>query len=164
MGRALIDNGYGLVTGGLNGVMEAACEGARSSPAWSHGKIIGLLPGSDPGAANPFVDIAIPTGLEVARNILVARSDALIAIGGGAGTLSEMALAWQLKRLVIAFRVEGWSGKLADTRLDERIRYRNMNDDRVFGVDAPKEAITILRERLDGYPAGDVRVGSPTPS
>jgi uncharacterized protein (TIGR00725 family) len=70
--------------------MEAACRGAKAAG----GTTIGILPGSDRRAANEFVDVAIPTGLGEARNALVVRAaDALIAVGGGYGTLSEIALA-----------------------------------------------------------------------
>ena len=70
--------------------MEAVCRGAKGAG----GTTIGVLPGTDRSAANPFVDVAIPTGLGEARNALVVRAaDALIAIGGGYGTLSEIALA-----------------------------------------------------------------------
>jgi uncharacterized protein (TIGR00725 family) len=78
------------MTGGLGGVMEAASRGARKGG----GTTIGLLPGADRSAANRYVDIAIPTGLGEARNALVVRAaDAVIAIGGAYGTLSEIALA-----------------------------------------------------------------------
>lgn len=70
--------------------MEAACRGAKQAG----GTTIGILPGTDRSAANPFVDVAIPTGLGEARNALVVRAaDALIAIGGAYGTLSEIAFA-----------------------------------------------------------------------
>jgi uncharacterized protein (TIGR00725 family) len=73
-----------VVTGGLGGVMEAACRGAREAG----GTTIGVLPGSDRSAANPYVDVAMPTGLGEARNALVVRAaDALVAIGGAYGTL-----------------------------------------------------------------------------
>jgi len=79
-----------VVCGGLGGVMEAACRGAKEAGATT----VGILPGADRSAANPFVDVAIPTGLGEARNALVVRAaDALIAVGGAYGTLSEIALA-----------------------------------------------------------------------
>jgi uncharacterized protein (TIGR00725 family) len=89
-GAAVAAAGCGLVCGGLGGVMEAACRGARSRG----GLTLGLLPGLDREAANGWVVVAVPTGLGEARNALVVRSgDAVVAIGGGWGTLSEIALA-----------------------------------------------------------------------
>ena len=148
VGRLLVDHGYRLVTGGLGGVMEAACRGGRASAAWKDGAIVGILPGHDPQEANPFVDVVIPTGLDVARNVLVAHADALIAIGGGAGTLTEIAMAWQMRRLVLAYRGQGWSGRLADQRVDARIRYEDDEGDCVHGFDNAEEAIAILRDLL----------------
>lgn len=150
LGEALVTAGHRLVTGGLGGVMEAACRGARRSPAHGPGSVVALLPGHDPDQANPYVDVAVPTGLGHLRNALVAHADALIAIGGGAGTLSEMALAWIHDRLLLAFRVPGWSGRLAETRLDERIRFPGVVDDRVHGVDTVAEALALLEARLGG--------------
>jgi uncharacterized protein (TIGR00725 family) len=148
LGTLVIDAGWRLLTGGLGGVMEAASRGAHASLAHQAGDVIGLLPGADPDDANPFVDVAIPTGLDHGRNLIVARSDAVVAIGGGAGTMAEIAFAWIMKRPVIAFRVAGWSGRVADTRIDERIRYEQISDDRVFGVDTPEQAVAIIKERL----------------
>jgi uncharacterized protein (TIGR00725 family) len=82
--------GAGLVCGGLGGVMEAACRGARSRG----GLTLGLLPGVDRDAANGWVIVAVPTGLGEARNALIVRAaDAVVAVGGGWGTMSEIALA-----------------------------------------------------------------------
>lgn len=144
LGRSLIDYGFRLITGGLGGVMEAASKGARSSADHKPGDILGILPGNDPSEANPYVDIGIPTGLDLARNVIVANADAVIAIGGGAGTLAEIANAWALGRLIIAYRVEGWSGKLADQKIDSRDRYPNVPDDRIYGVSSDQEAINCL--------------------
>jgi uncharacterized protein (TIGR00725 family) len=78
--------------------MEAACRGAKEGG----GTTVGILPGTDRGAANEFVDVAVPTGLGEARNALVVRAaDALIAVGGGYGTLSEIALALKAGKPVI---------------------------------------------------------------
>jgi uncharacterized protein (TIGR00725 family) len=89
-GAAVAEAGAILVCGGLGGVMEAACRGARSRG----GVTVGILPGGDRADANGWVTIALPTGLGEARNALVVRAaDALVAIGGGWGTLSEVALA-----------------------------------------------------------------------
>jgi uncharacterized protein (TIGR00725 family) len=144
LGEALISNGYRIVSGGLGGVMDAVARGARRSAEYQEGDIIGILPGFDPEAASDLIDISIPTGLQYARNIIVANADAIVAIGGGAGTLSEIALAWSMKRLVIAYRVEGWSGELADRVLDKRIRYPDIPDDRVYGVSTEIEVLELL--------------------
>jgi uncharacterized protein (TIGR00725 family) len=78
--------------------MEAACRGASEAGGVS----IGILPGSDRSAANRFVEVAIPTGLGEARNALVVRSaDAVVAVGGGYGTLSEIALALKAGKRVV---------------------------------------------------------------
>jgi uncharacterized protein (TIGR00725 family) len=90
VGALLARRGAVVVCGGLGGVMEAACRGARGEG----GVTVGILPGVDRAAANPHLTVAIPTGLGEARNLVVVRaSDALIAIGGGHGTLSEIAFA-----------------------------------------------------------------------
>lgn len=100
VGRELGSTGAVLVCGGLGGVMAAACQGARESG----GLTLGLLPGLDRAAANPWVSIAVPTGLGEARNALVVRAaDAVIALGGGWGTLSEIALAVKAGVPVVGF-------------------------------------------------------------
>jgi len=102
-GAAVADAGAVLVCGGLGGVMEAACRGARSRG----GTTVGLLPGSDREDANGWVLLAIPTGLGEARNVLIVRAaDAVIAIGGAWGTLSEIALALKAGKPVIG--LETW--------------------------------------------------------
>lgn len=99
VGRELALAGAVLVCGGLGGIMEAACRGA----ALAGGETIGLLPGANRDAANPWVGIALPTDLGHARNVLICQAArALIAIEGEYGTLSEMAVALKLGRPVIA--------------------------------------------------------------
>jgi uncharacterized protein (TIGR00725 family) len=89
-GRLLAEGGAILVCGGLGGVMEAACRGARSAG----GLTLGILPGRDRREANRYVEVAVASGLGEARNALVVRSaDAVVAVGGAYGTLSEIALA-----------------------------------------------------------------------
>ena len=90
LGVLLGAHGHELVCGGLGGVMEAVCQGARERG----GHTIGILPGSDRGAANEYVETPITTGMGNARNALVVlNGDAAVAIDGGTGTLSELALA-----------------------------------------------------------------------
>lgn len=87
VGRALAEAGATVVCGGLGGVMEAVCRGAQMAG----GTTIGILPGLDRHAANPYVDIPVVTGMDQARNLIVVRTgQAVIAVGGGYGTLSEI--------------------------------------------------------------------------
>jgi uncharacterized protein (TIGR00725 family) len=98
VGRELARRGAVVVTGGLGGVMEAASRGAKSAG----GTTIGILPGDDRADANPWVDVAVPTGLGEGRNALLVRTvDALIAVAGEFGTLSEIALALRLGTPVV---------------------------------------------------------------
>ncbi|MCH9684945.1 MAG: TIGR00725 family protein [Deltaproteobacteria bacterium] len=151
IGQRVVDAGYRLVTGGLGGVMAAASRGARRSGAWTDGTIIGVLPGTDPSQANPWVDVPLCTGLDHGRNRIVAQSDAVVAIGGGAGTLSELAFAWIHRRLVIGLRCGGWSERLADQRVDERQRHPDLPEDRVFGAADAAEALELLETWLPRY-------------
>jgi uncharacterized protein (TIGR00725 family) len=103
VGRGLAARGAIVVCGGLGGVMAAACRGANSAG----GMIVGLLPGTDRDEGNEWLSIAIPTGLGELRNGLVVRAaDAVIAVGGAYGTLSEIALA--LKTGVPVIGVGTW--------------------------------------------------------
>jgi hypothetical protein len=103
VGRALAEAGAVLVCGGLGGVMEAACRGAQEAG----GTTVGILPGHDRADANPYVDVAVATGLGEARNALVVRAaDALIAVGGEYGTLSEIALALKAGKPVVG--IDSW--------------------------------------------------------
>jgi len=101
VGRAIAEAGAVLVCGGLGGAMEAASRGA----ATGGGTVLGILPGGDRGAANEFVGVAVPTGMGEMRNALIVRAaDAVIAIGGGAGTLSEIGFACKLEKAVFGLR------------------------------------------------------------
>lgn len=101
VGNRLAENHVTVVCGGLGGVMEAVCRGAREK----NGTTVGVLP--DTGDGNPYLDIVIRTGLGHARNVVVARSaDAVIAIGGSHGTLSEIAFA--LKAGIPVFGLKTW--------------------------------------------------------
>jgi uncharacterized protein (TIGR00725 family) len=103
VGRLLADRGAFVVCGGLGGVMAAACEGASSGG----GLTVGLLPGRDRAAGNQHLSVALPTGLGELRNgLVVSVSDAVIAIGGSWGTLSEIALAMRTGKPTVV--VGGW--------------------------------------------------------
>jgi uncharacterized protein (TIGR00725 family) len=119
VGRGVAERGAVLLTGGRTGVMEAASRGAKEAG----GTTIGVLPGAGAAesAPNPFVDVALFTGLGEARNwVNVCASDAIIAIGGGFGTLSEIALALKARKPVVLvgswrFDMEGVSTQVART-------------------------------------------------
>lgn len=108
MGRAIARLGLPLICGGRGGCMQAASRGA----AEAGGLVIGILPSSDWASANPYVSVPIASGIGEARNAIIASACfALVAVGGGHGTLSEIALGLKMERLVItmpdANRVEG---------------------------------------------------------
>lgn len=139
IGRGLVEAGMRVATGGLGGVMTAASRGAHNAASWCDGSVIGILPGLDAREANPFVDIVIPTGMNYARNtILVAMADVVVAVGGGSGTLSEVALAWQHGKPIVALDLgQGWSARMAGERLDER------RADEVHRAGSAEEAVRL---------------------
>jgi uncharacterized protein (TIGR00725 family) len=101
VGRLIAKSGAVLVCGGLGGVMEAASKGAQSEG----GLTVGILPQDNSDRANQYIDIPVTTGLGIGRNVIIARTaDALIAVGGEYGTLSEIAFALQLKKPVVGIK------------------------------------------------------------
>ena len=135
VGSEIARRGIVLICGGVGGVMEAACKGAKKQG----GATVGILPSHDKNDANQYVDIAIPTGLGYARNYLVPKAgDAIIVIDGMAGTLSEMAIGWFSDKPVISLvPTGGWAEKLAGQKIDER------RSDIVHAAQTPKEAVDI---------------------
>ncbi len=140
VGRLIGESGAILVCGGRGGVMEAACRGAKKAG----GKTIGILPGLTRDEANPFVDVAILTGLGLGiRNFITVRSsDVLIMVHGEVGTLSEVIIAYQHKKPVVALEPSGgWAsrlhtaayedGRYMDTRKMAEIHYRNSPEEAV---------------------------------
>ena len=126
VGREIARQGAALVCGGLGGVMEAACKGA----AEAGGLTIGILPGDSRMAANPYVKIPIVTGLGYARNVAVVKSSqAIIAIDGSYGTLSEIGHALQNGVPVIGLGT--WS-----------LAIDGKTDDSIIHVNNPKEAVS----------------------
>ncbi len=101
VGRELAEAGAVLICGGRGGVMEAACRGAKELG----GVTIGILPGTERGGANPYVDVPIVTGMGEARNVIIARTaQAVIAVGGSYGTLSEIAYSLGFGTPVVGLR------------------------------------------------------------
>ncbi len=144
LGRALVDAGFRVVSGGLGGIMRAASRGARSSERYQPGDVIGVLPSYRSGDANEFIDIPICTGIQHGRNlIVVASGDVVFAIGGRSGTLSEIAHAWTLgKPVVCVGKMEGWATELAGRCIDDR------RDDQVHGPFEPEEAVNVAKDLL----------------
>lgn len=125
VGRLLGERGHTVVCGGLGGVMEAACRGARDAGAHT----IGILPGTDPAAANVHVETAIATGMGNARNVvIVLNGDAVIAISGATGTLSEIGHALDFGIPVAGIRTHDVDG--------------------VFAVASPGDAVSYVEEAV----------------
>ena len=140
VGRELARRGVVLICGGLGGVMEAACRGA----AIESGLTIGILPGIDPASANPYVQIPIATGIGEARNIAVVNSaEAVIAIGGEFGTLTE--IAYSLRSGIPVIGLNTWSL----SKKGEESTSIIMAED---AVDAVEKAISMAR-KLFRWPA-----------
>ncbi|MFW9788682.1 MAG: TIGR00725 family protein [Candidatus Thorarchaeota archaeon] len=141
VGAEIAKRGVILVCGGLGGVMEAVCRGAKKEG----GQTLGILPTDNKEHANEFVDIAIPTGFGYARNFLVAKTgDAVIAIDGSAGTLSEMAIAWFSDKPIVALvPTGGWAARLAGEKIDDR------RTDKIYAAVTPEEAVDKVFEVLN---------------
>ena len=119
VGRLLAGEGYGVVTGGLGGVMAAACHGAQEAGGFT----LGILPGIDPAQANPYCRVVVPSGLGQARNLLVVLSGrGAIAISGGAGTLSEIGHALKHNRPVISLQSWDLPGVITATNPHEAVQ------------------------------------------
>jgi len=118
IGLEVAKRGALLLTGGLGGVMEAASKGAKEGGTF----VIGIVPQDDKAAANSYCDAVIATGIGHARDFLTAYSaDAVIIVEGGAGTMIEVAAAYQKKIPIIAIRGSGGAAdKVVDTYLDDR--------------------------------------------
>jgi predicted Rossmann-fold nucleotide-binding protein len=136
-------------------------QSAEASARADHQRQIGGQSREDPeplragcaggGQRNPYLDVAIPTGLDFARNSIVPQTDAVIALGGGAGTLSEICFAWMYERLIIVLGTDGWAGRMAGERLDDRIRYKDLPEDKIYPGDTPEDALRLLARLLPAY-------------
>jgi uncharacterized protein (TIGR00725 family) len=131
VGAEIARNGAAVVCGGMTGVMEAVCKGARREG----GLTIGIIPSDNKSDANPYVQIPIVTGMGMGRNVmLVKTADALIAVGGEFGTLSEIAHALNIGKKVVGLRT--WKLEKAHTK-----PIPNLID-----VDTPKKAVALALE------------------
>jgi uncharacterized protein (TIGR00725 family) len=135
VGELLAQQGVTVICGGLGGVMEAVCRGAKSKG----GLTVGILPGQDSCTANPWVDVPVVTGMGEARNVAVVKSaQAVIAIGGRYGTLSEIAYALKSNTPVIGLNT--WSLSRNGQNDDSIIRARS-------AVEAVNKAISLAKKR-----------------
>jgi uncharacterized protein (TIGR00725 family) len=147
VGQLIAKEGAALVSGGTTGVMEAASRGAREAG----GLTIGVLPGTDRGSANQYVDIALPTGLGTARNLIYTRGcDALIMVGGGAGTLNEVTIAYQAGRNVVVLEgTGGWADRIRTSLVDGRFLDDRRGAEMYFAgtaAEAVARAMALARE------------------
>lgn len=132
MGRLIAARSFGIICGGRSGVMEAVCRGAQEQ----NGLTIGILPTFDSKHANPYLSVAIPTGLGEARNvIIVLAGEVVLAIGGSFGTLSEIAHALRLGKPVVGFQT--WEGRDA---IDQELP--------IHRVQSPDQAIEKIENLL----------------
>jgi len=140
LGRLLAENQYAIACGGLSGVMEAVCKGAKQVG----GLTIGIIPYKDKGFANEYIDIVIPVPFSQARNIVVVLSgDICVAIGGKAGTLSEICFAWIYEKPIVAMSsIEGWSSKIANKKIDNR------RNDVIHDAKTPEEIIDKINQLI----------------
>jgi len=122
LGEKIANKNHVILCGGLGGFMETVCKGVKQSAETFSGQTIGILPGDNAEEANPYVDVAVPTGMGIDRNLIIINSaDIIIAAGGGAGTLSELAFAWQKNKKVLCITTfGGWTRELAGKQLDAR--------------------------------------------
>ena len=113
LGKTLVDNDYTIINGGMGGIMEASAHGASISDKFENASVIGFLPLVDKTQGNKYSGITIASDIGSGRNrFIILNSDAIIAIGGGAGTLNEIILARELGKQIAALTdTEGWSGK-----------------------------------------------------
>ena len=144
LGDSLMSEGFRIVTGGKGGVMEAVCRGAMNSESYFEGSTIGILPESEKKYSNNYCDIVIPSGIGISRNsIIINTADIIIAIGGGAGTLSEISFSWQKNKTILCVTpFGGWAEKLANKKID------NKQNIPILGVETIDQIIDFLSENL----------------
>jgi uncharacterized protein (TIGR00725 family) len=144
IGEAIARAGHTVVCGGRQGVMEAAARGA----AGAGGAAIGILPGYDASESNPYLTHRIPTGLGHARNtVVVASGDAVIAVGGGFGTLSEIGLALKMGKPVV--HIHSWDLDPA------RVARFSDGDAKYLSASDPEDAVRIAIDAAARHAPGD---------
>jgi uncharacterized protein (TIGR00725 family) len=143
IGKLLAENNAIVVTGGKSGIMETAAKGAKTA----NGITVGVVKGKNRFTSNPFIDVEVITGMEadgMDEVMLVQMCDGFIVLGGGAGTLQEITLAYRNNKPVVALKnTGGWADKLADQYLDERNRVK------VESASSPEESVTKILSLLN---------------
>jgi uncharacterized protein (TIGR00725 family) len=153
LGRLLAINKFAVACGGLYGVMEAVCKGAKQEDGFT----IGIIPYEDKNRANKFIDVVIPVPFSQARNIIVVLSgDACVAVEGKAGTLSEICFAWIYGKPIVALtgEINGWSSKMAGKKIDDR------RPDTIHGASSAQEVVDKLNEIFKTQP--NIKYNMPT--
>jgi len=141
VGKNIAESGCVLVCGGRGGVMQAACRGAKSAG----GVTVGILPSQDGSDANEFVDIIIPTGFGTARNALVVlAADAVVAVCGSTGTLSEIAMALNYEKPVVAVTNAGGVAEKIKKAFPENERIQKIVES--SAEEAVEKAIELIKK------------------
>ncbi|MCL5746699.1 MAG: TIGR00725 family protein [Patescibacteria group bacterium] len=141
VGKLIALNNAILVCGGKGGIMQEACRGAKEKG----GITVGIISGNKRNQANEYIDVEVVSGIINCseESLIVSMSDGLIAIGGGSGTLQELALAYRNKKPIIAIKsVQGWANKLANTYLDERQNIK------IIAASSADGAVKLLLNKL----------------
>jgi uncharacterized protein (TIGR00725 family) len=146
VGRAIARKGATVICGGLGGVMEAASKGAREAGGYA----VGIVPSADSDQANRYCEFVVATGTGKSRNFVVAYSgDAMIVVGGGAGTITEVAAAYQVSKPIVTVKGTGgvadeWAGRYFD---DRRTRL-------ILSGSSPEDAVEKAMRELSRHGAG----------
>lgn len=141
IGRLVAANNAILICGGKGGVMEEACRGAKESD----GITVGVISGNKRKQSNKYVDVEIVSGMVNSgeESLIISMSDGIIAIGGGSGTLQEIATAYRNKKPIVAIKgIPGWADKVAGSYLDEREIIK------IEAAESPEKALELLMKRL----------------
>lgn len=135
------EKGATVVCGGKGGIMEATCKGAQKA----NGITVGVVSGNQRGTCNKYVMVEVVSGIINCgeESLIVSMSDALIVLGGGAGTLQEIALAYSNNKPIVTIKgLNGWGNKLANTFLDYRKRIK------ILAIQTPEQAIDLVFNKL----------------
>jgi len=119
VGKLLAEENVIVICGGKGGIMEAVCKGAKEN----NGITVGVVSGNIRGTSNKYVDVEIVSGFTNfgEEGLIISMADAVIVLGGGAGTLQEIALAYRSKKQIVAIAgLRGWGDKLRNSFIDER--------------------------------------------